>query len=187
MAKNRNNDLTIGLSGRVGKMIGYRQIGGETEAFRRPGKRVKPSTVNQMAHRELFINATYYAKSVNADPVKRAVYNEKRTGRKSVYNMALTDFIKAPEIRSVNTDNYLGLDGDTIIIRAIDDFKVTAVKVSIMEPGGLLLEQGDAVVQPGDTDWIYTITVINAQLPGSKIICTASDLAGNVTRKEVVL
>ena len=55
MAKNRKNDLTIGLSGRVGNMIGFRQVAGESEAFRLPGKRTKPPTLAQKAHHERFI------------------------------------------------------------------------------------------------------------------------------------
>jgi hypothetical protein len=187
MGKNRKNDLTLGISGRVGKMIGFRQVGDETEVFRRPGKRTKPLTPDQLAHHERFINASYYAKSVIADPVKKAVYDAKRTGRVHAYNMALSDFIKAPEIKLIDTTVYHGQAGNSIVIRAIDDFKVATVKVSIMDANGVLLEQGGAVLLPGDVDWLYTTTVVNPQLTGSKIICTASDLPGNEAKMEKVL
>lgn len=184
MAKNTNNDLTLGLSGRVGNMIGFRQTGGDTEAYRLPGKRKKAGTPGQQAARQRFLEATYYAKSVNADPVKKAIYKAKTGKRQSAYNLALSDYIKKPEIKSIALDNYLGQTGNTIVIRAIDDFKVSAVTVMIMNASGAIVEQGGAVEQPGGVDWIYTATVANPQYADARVIVSADDLAGNSVLKE---
>ena len=185
MAKNTGNDLTLGLSGRVGNMIGFRQTGGDTEAFRLPGKRGKGrGTPAQQAAKQRFLEATYYAKAVHADPVKKAIYKAKVGKRQSAYNLALSDFIKKPEIKSIVLDNYLGQIGNLIHIRAIDDFKVAAVKVAILNPNGVLVEQGGAVEQPGGTDFIYTATVVNPLRDDSKVIVSVNDLAGNVVIKE---
>jgi hypothetical protein len=183
MAKSINNDATFGLSGRFGKMISFRQIAGETEACRRPGKRTKPPTPGQLSQQDRFLIATYYGKTVMADPVKKAVYQEKAAGRKSAYNLALSDAIKAPVIHYINTDNYHRLAGDTLLIRAVDDFKVTLVTVSFYSLGGSLIEQGNAVAQPGGVDWSYTI--VNAMPASVKISAAAFDLPGNKTVMEI--
>lgn len=187
MAKSNDNDITRGLSGRLGKMISYRRIGNDTEAFRRPGKRKGKATAGQQAHRERFLEASYYAKSTIADPVKKAVYQEKAANRKRAYNLAMADFMKAPIIRSVTTGDYHGQAGDTITIRAIDDFKVTAVKVTITGSNGTVLEEGNAVAQPGGLDWVYTATGNNPQVAGSSVSTTATDLPGNTTSQETIL
>ncbi|MEO8403451.1 MAG: hypothetical protein ABI480_02610 [Chitinophagaceae bacterium] len=187
MARSEQNDMTLGLRGRLGKMISFRKMDGQTEAFRRPGKRLTAGTIPQQDHRSKFLDATYYAKGVIANPVKNAVYKEKAKGRRSCYVLAVSDFIKAPEIKAVTTDTYAGHIGDTIGVRAIDDFKVTAVKVIIRDSNGAVLEQGLAVVQPGEVDWLYTCTVANPQVTGSNIRVTATDLPGNATSLETIL
>jgi len=187
MAKSHDNDLTIGLRGRLGKMISFRRRGDDTEAFRRPGKRTGESTPAQEAHKLVFIDASRYAKAAIADPATKAMYQEKTNGKNSAYNLAMADFMKAPVIPSITVDQYLGQPGNPIIIRAVDDFKVTAVKVVISSEDGNLIERGDAVAEPGGSDWRYTATTVNPRVDGSVVSATASDRPGNHTTKEARL
>ena len=187
MAKNLNNDASLGYSGRFGQMFSFRQIGGETEAYRRPRKRKGPGTDKQEHHREKFLEATYYAKTVMADPALTAIYQEKTTARKSVYNLAVSDFIKAPVIKFINTGNYHGQAQDTLIIRAIDDFKVSLVNVSIYDASGAIIEQGNAIQQPNGVDWLYTAINNNPQPEGAKIKAAAFDMPGNEATLETMV
>jgi hypothetical protein len=101
--------------------------------------------------------------------------------------LAVTDYLTPPEIRKVTTVAYHGQPGDSISIRAFDDFQLASVKVTIRNAAGVLLEQGGAVALPDSPDWIYTAMTLNPQLAGTKLTIAASDLAENVTTKEIVL
>lgn len=127
------NDLIEGSSGRFGKRLVYRQRGSKTIIARRPARKRKPDSSRQLEVREIFGEAVLYAKEVIADVMKKAIYQERVTGNQSAFNLALSDFCKAPEIKKCNTLHYFGQVGDKIKIRAIDDFKVESVKVAIKE------------------------------------------------------
>jgi hypothetical protein len=54
------------------------------------------------------------------------------------------------------------------------------VTVSIRTAAGVLVEEGNAILNPLDRNkWIYTATQNNASLAGSIISATARDLPGN--------
>lgn len=46
------------------------------------------------------------------------------------------------------------------------------------------MEEGDAVLQPNDLDWVYTATAENLSLDGDRILVQAMDQPGNVTEQE---
>lgn len=182
----KNNDLLEGSSGRFGKKLVYRQRGEKTIIARRPAK-TKSTTAKQQAIKERFYEAVLYAKAVINDPIQKAVYQEKSTLHKSAYNVALADFCKAPEIRKYNLTTYIGLPGDQIIVRVVDDFKVVQVTVAIKCNKGTIIESGPAVQSGNGLDWIYTVTAVNATIAGTTVIFAASDIPGNETVQEVVL
>jgi hypothetical protein len=184
MAKHKKNDITLGLSGGLGTEVGFRQVDGKTEAFRMPGPRKKNATSSMELHMRKFIKATYYAKGVVNDPIKKAVYQAKAVGRIQAYQLALRDFFKKPTIESIEFEAYIGVVGNKINILAVDDFKVDSVHVIIMNSNGGIVEQGFATAQPSGVDFIYTATVANPQFGDSKIIVTAKDLPGNFVTKE---
>lgn len=187
MAKHTKNDITLGLSGGLGTEVGFRQVDGQTEAFRMPGPRKGAASANQELNKRKFLKASYYAKGVIADPVKKAVYQAKVKGRVFAYQLAMRDFMKAPVIETIDFESYIGVIGNKINILAVDDFKVESVHVVIMDSNGGIVEQGFAAAQPNEVDFIYTATVANPQFQDSKIIVTAKDLPGNfVTKEEVV-
>lgn len=117
----------------------------------------------------------------------KAVYQVKTDAFRSAYNLALADFCKAPEITKYNVAAYTGQIGDKIIIRAIDDFRVEWVKLMITDSANSMIEEGTAVLSPNGADWIYTATVLNPSLAGTKITISAADLPGNITIQEVLL
>lgn len=182
-----NNDLVNGSSGRIGDQLVYRHRGEKTIIAKRPKQKSVPSTEKQLLVQERFFNGSLYAKAVVADEAKKAIYQAKTKGYQTAFNLALSDFCKAPEIKLCDFDNYAGERGDKIRIRATDDFKVEAVQLQIEDGNGDLIEEAAAVLSDNGVDWFYTITVDNPFLPGTKLIVSASDMPGNVTKKEFVI
>ena len=100
--------------------------------------------------------------------------------------MAMTDFLRPPQITKVDHSAYTGDTSDQkIIIEVADAFKVVSVKVKITAANSSPLEEGTATLVKGK--WEYTTTANNATLTGSKITLTATDRPGNTTTKEITL
>lgn len=181
------NDLLEGSSGKFGKRLVYRQRGAKTIIARRPVKKRNPKTPRQTEVRDLFTEGVLYAKAVIADEVKKALYQAKVSGNQSAFNLALSDFCKAPEIRKYNVAEYTGQIGDKISIRAIDDFKVEWVKLIIKDSTDGTIEEGEALLSANGADWIYTAAAANPGLAGTKLVISAADMPGNITTQEVIL
>ena len=73
--------------------------------------------------------------------------------------------------------------GETITIRATDDFKVADVNVTIFNADGTEVEHGQAICSNG-VDWIYTATADNSSLDGDRIVVRATDMPGNKSEEE---
>jgi hypothetical protein len=184
MAKVRNNAITTGLSGKYGNQIVFRQVGDKTFAVKKQGPRNKAASPAQQANEERFRQAVAYARAAMADPVMKSIYEAGR-GRRPVFRVAMSDFRKPPQVRSIDVSGYTGLPGEKIVVAAIDDFKVVAVNVAIYNAGGLLVEEGAANIATDGVLWVYT-AMSNVVLPGGRLIVTARDYPGNNTMQELV-
>lgn len=183
MARIKNNPLVQGASGNVGKKFVYRKRGKDTFITLMPeiNENAKP-TQQQEKVREQFQAASGYATSVIADAKLKAQYQKKAKAKSGVtaYNIAFRDFLKAPVVKKTDTTKYTGSPGSPVVITATDDFRVVEVAVSIKTAAGVLVEEGNAMLNPMNRDeWIYTATQNNAALTGSVILATAKDLPGN--------
>jgi hypothetical protein len=188
MSKIKNNPIMKGASGMLGKVVVYREVRGNVIMSNRP-KRRKVLTPQQMETKSRFLRAVKYAKKQMADPIAKAGY-QRGPGSPfpSAYSSAMGDYLKAPIINTINTSRYGGAIGDEVWINATDNFKVTAVNVSIFNMEGKLIEQGDAVPNSDCIDeFLYTITVTNQVLPGTKILVTVRDRPGNITVAEKII
>lgn len=178
-------------SGSVGRelTITTKRSGSVQIGKHRKASKIAP-TERQLEVREKFKAGAIYAKAAMDDPGLKAQYQAaalRNNKDQSAYNLALRDAAKAPEIKSITAAAYSGAIGSTISVNAVDDFKVAAVTVMITSAAGVVIEQGDAVIQKNGTDWLYTATAQNGVLQGCTITVTASDLPGNETVQEVVL
>ena len=185
MAESKNNIITHGLSGKVGDLIVFRSKGGKTFVSSAPRKPTGEPSDAQKAQKKRFQEATIYGKTAMANP---AVKNDYETSAKkkglTAYNVAVADFLKAPEIVEINLSNYTGAIGDTIVITVTDNFKVETVTVDIANADGSEVESGAATPGASRTVWTYTAKVANASLDGDKITVRAYDVPGNVGEKE---
>ncbi len=187
MAQSKNNIITHGLSGKVGDIIVFSQRGGKTIVSKAPRKRTGELSDKQKEHHEKFQKAVLYAKGALQNAATKQMYDEATAKKQGVnsYNIAVADLMNAPKIEQIDLSAYTGQIGDTIKIKAYDDFAVKAVTVEIQNADGTSVERGNAVNQ--GTEWVYTATAQNTNLSGDKIIILATDTPDNITTKEEVL
>ena len=186
MKVSRDNLFLEGNRGSTRNMT-IRKRAGEFIVSARRGKSSKPATAAMLAVREKFKFGILYAKEVVKDAVKKAMYDAVRLPNQSAYTLAVRDSFQPPVVHSITAPEYTGAIGDKIVVRATDDFKVASVKVSVYNTDEELIERGDAVMQQNQVDWVYTATVANAPVIGTRIVAVAADLPNNTTTLEETL
>ncbi len=137
-------------------------------------------------HRERFREATLYGKLVMADAEQKALYEKVAAAKgKPVFSLMIADFFNAPLVDEMDLSGYGGQVGDTIAIRAHDDFDVTGVSVTLTDAGGATLESGAAVETPPNSGrWVYTATAAAPTGTDVRIAVQATDRPGGVGRAE---
>ena len=150
-----------------------------------PPKRVKTSG-KQTENESRFKEAIQYANQQMEIPEAKAEYAKRITSSKNnAHAVARADYLIAPVIHSIKIEGYTGKPGERITIKATDDFRVTAVKVSIISGDGSKLETGDAVrVRLKPNFWRYHTTKENSTVAGMVIKVYAYDRPGNRTEGE---
>jgi hypothetical protein len=182
MAIIKDNLATEGLSGKVGNIVfRRRKADGKVIVSKHSVVEEREPTDAQQKIHDKFQRASVYGKAAIANATTKAAYAAKAEAGKSAYNIAIADFFHAPVIESIDVSAYKGVVGNVIRIRAWDDFKVTGVHVVIANSDGTLVEEGDAVKQSNELDWLFTAKKANATLTGDKITVTATDLPMNKT------
>lgn len=187
MAESKNNIITHGLSGKVGDLIVFRNRNGKTYVASKPKERTGELSEAQKDHHKRFQQAVIYAKSALTNPETKQAYKEAANEGESAYNVAVADFMNAPDIEEIDFSKYTGKVGDTITITVTDDFMVQEVSVTIINADGTEVEHGLAQPVTGGLQWFYTATAINNSLAGDKIVIRAYDLPGHATEKQETL
>ncbi len=183
MAKVGKNIVVTGFSGKLGDLIVFRNLGGKTIVSQAPGKRENEPSEAQEQHQLRFQEAILYGKASIADAAKKAAYEAAAEEGQSAFNVAVADFLSAPQIDEIDVSHYTGQPDSYIQVRAVDDFEVAEVTVTILNADSSNVEQGAAELQSGN-NWRYTATSVNESLEGDKIIVRVSDLPGNLTEEE---
>lgn len=187
MAESKDNVVIHGLSGKFAGVIVFRQRAGKTIAAKAPVARGSQGTPGQQAINKKFQQAVLYGKAVNADPPTKETYQSAAPRGQSAYNVAIADFLRAPDIHEIDISGYAGNAGDKIRVKVTDDFRVATVRLSIHNADGSLQEEGDAVLDTDGGDWVYTATPSNATLSGDKITVTAADIPDNLSTEEKIM
>ena len=139
--------------------------------------------------RARFQEATQYGRQQVSLPESKELYAQRITDKKrTAYAVAMIDYLIAPKVQRIDTVDYHGAIGDTITVKATDDFMVTNVKIVITNAAGALIEEGDAGPDALKINlWGYKATAANPSLPGTTIKAVAYDRPGNTGMAEVVL
>ncbi len=183
MGKSIDNLFADGFTGKIGKNMVFRQKkSGTVIVAKSPRKTRNPVTEESLKIRSAFKEAVKYARAISKNPVNSVLKDAYQAAIKrdeTAYNLALRDAVQPPKVTALNTDPYTGAIGSTIAVKATDDFKVSSVKVSIHAANGILIEEGNAVLNEIETEWIYTATILNEQVAGTSVTATAFDHPGN--------
>ena len=133
--------------------------------------------------------AAKYAKAAIQNADTKLAYAQSVEGQdfQNAFTAAVTDFMKAPVVDSVDNTGYHGNVGDSLLLNLFDDFKVDTVKVTISLANNTVIETGSAVKVPDSTQWKYVTTAANAAVVGSKLSVVVTDKPGNITTFEKTL
>jgi hypothetical protein len=181
MAKIKLTPAGPKVSGQVGQFV-YVDLYAET-IVRKPPVRRAPFRDGELKMQGKMIDADIYAKTILVDPVIRVAYLKKAKKGTGAYHVAVSDYFKAPVIRSIDIDRQAGI----ISALVSDNFRVERVHVKVIDANGNLIEEGAAVMQADEESWVYVTTVAGADAMGNKVCVEARDLPGNVVVKERVI
>jgi hypothetical protein len=182
VAKTILNSALGRLRGRVDGWV-YRNQNGALVVAKRPDFSAVVPSPAQIAVRERFLRAAAFGRRALTEAPLREIYG--RDGGTRVYARAMTDALTPPRIDAIDTSAYTGSVGQPIVIRAGDDFEVTAVTVVLRDDTGTALESGAAILTDGA--WVYTPTTSVAAGTTVAVEATAADRPGNRTSESVTV
>jgi hypothetical protein len=186
MAIANDNILTRYQRGRIGNII-FRRWGENTVASVVPDYSKIKWSVAQKDNRNRFRDAMVYARKALSDPKVYDYYKKKRRGMQTVWNVAVADYMKRPQIKKIDVYRYRGLRGNIIRVRAMDNYFIAGVVVRIVNAQGVEIESGMAVSMPGRGEWIYKALEENQEWKGGRVVVNVTDVPRNMVRAEVRL
>jgi hypothetical protein len=174
------------VRGKIGVLV-FKRYGDEVIIARKPDLEGWEPTPAQAAQREQFRQAALYGKTVMADPVAKAIYDDVAETRGiPVFSVTVADFFNLPSVDEIDLSEYTGKVGDEIGIRAHDDFQVMAVRVALTKQDGSPIEAGVAVeTPPASGNWVYKATVAVPTGTTVRIAVAAEDRPGHAGTKQV--
>ena len=178
---NKDNLITEGYSGRIGNLI-FRRWGKKTVISMVPDYTNRKWSKAQKENRKRFRDAMAYSRRTLADPEMRKYYRKRAKGMQTVWNVAVADYMKKPEIREVDLSGYRGRKGDTIRINAHDNYRVAAVIVTILNAQGIELGSGLAVEMASKACWIYKVMTRIPDWETGRIVVRVTDSPGNTVK-----
>lgn len=133
-----------------------------------------PQSAAQLQARDRFKLAAAYARSTTPD----AVYEQAaRESGWTPFIVMMADYLRPPQVDTINLSGYHGAAGDAITIGASDDLAVTAVNVAIRNAALSVLEEGAATLLNGM--WVYNATTARTSGQTVTITATAVDRPGH--------
>lgn len=158
MTKARLHPSLLEFRGAMRDMV-FKQRNGKVYVSVKSAGSTKEPTAAQAAHRERFRRAVEYGKFVMSNDTLRPLYEQAAAEQNlSLFNVCITDYLKAPSIDSIDAREYTGNTGDPLHIVASDDFAIDRVDVLLTnDDTGTIIESG-AAVETGTGHWTYTAT-----------------------------
>lgn len=182
VAKVKLNPVLELINGKVGDLV-FKRYQDKVVIARKVDPSDQEPTPAQQAVRERFRAGALYGKQAAADPAVKALYVARAKAKaQPFFSLMVADYLHAPTVTAVDLEGYTGAAGETIWVTAFDDFEVTAVKVSLADADGVVLEAGAAVLENGR--WTYTTTTTAAPGTAVTVTATALDRPGNSGRGE---
>jgi len=186
MSKVKDNIVTRGLSGKLGKQVVFRQWSGATFLAKAPV--MSSSMINNevlLKHQLRFKDATVYAKKVMNDAELKQAYKNKSKARQTAYARAVQDFFSAPVIQEIDLSNYTGEANSFVRVFATDDFRVKQVLVRVEDEQSQTVETGFAEREENADWWKFIVNKAHVLPSGGKVIASALDMPGNEATAEM--
>ncbi len=120
MSKTNNNVITKNYSGKFGNQVVFRNRFGKNIMVKPQKKSTVPRSPVQMENQHSFSQAVAYARSVNADPVLKAKYAKKVYPGRTVYNLAISYYMRGMSIDDIDIPTQMEDAGDKTA-RSIDN------------------------------------------------------------------
>ena len=173
----------------LGESVSVRKVSNRIVVKNRPKLKMGKPTDGQAAFQRKFRAASQYAKKQIAQPEANTLYAARINGKRdSAYRVAMTDYLTTPVVEAIDALLYRGVVGGVIVVTAFDDFMVTTVKIVITNAAGVVIEEGEAILDAmGNDKWQYKATIANPSLAGTKIQAVAYDRPGNTGTAQIVL
>lgn len=178
MATYNNNLLLHGAKGKLGDYY-IMNRGGKQIMVRRPNRDGHVAKGAQKFTQDRFRQAQQFASEICLDPGRKAFYTPFRKGGNTEYNLALGDYLKPPEFLGVDVSAYRGKTGNELLVRAMDNIRITRMLVRIEQGNGSVLEEGEAIETGRMDEWAYTVRFDHDLQAGDLVVFTAFDNAGN--------
>ena len=170
------------VSGKIGNNFVVKNYPGGGGVLQNKPKKPKKRSKKQKKHSNSFWYSIQYANNQMAKPAVLAVYEWRAKGTaRNAQNLMVRDHARPPIICAIEVENYTGASGEIIRIRAIDDFKVKSVSVTITGKNNKIIEKGEAALRGKKGLWRYFTTVTNPNPVGTIITALAMDLPENKT------
>ncbi|MEQ8881161.1 MAG: hypothetical protein RLQ12_16070 [Cyclobacteriaceae bacterium] len=181
MSKLIKNLFLQGASGMLGNQLVYRRVNGQTIVSSRPERRSEMSDTQKRQNMR-FKYATVFGKNAIADEVLGPIYAAAvaRMPRfSSAYTLAVTDYLKAPEIGDIVLPS--GASGSQGLVEAYEEPQLAKVAFDIIGEDESVISSGEATPTDNGIQWEFTLT---QDIPeGGSIRIRAYDLPGNVSTK----
>jgi hypothetical protein len=170
------------MRGSLGDMVFISRDDGKV-IVRRKGTRTADWSGKQKAHQTRFSDASAYARKVQSDPALSEPYQAAAKARRlSPYQLALGDFMKAPEIQEIDLSGFTGKAGGVVSVSATE-WKVTGVQVRILSLEGAVHEEGAAAIDAESGKWLFRA---RTSVPAGQTViveATAVDRPGHTVQK----
>lgn len=186
MAKVVLNGIAAQLSGRIGDIV-FKWYGDKLVACKASKRRKRKPDAAEKQRRNAFAEANAYATGVLLDPVRSAAYAAvaKKLGR-TIQNVAISDYLKRPEINAVTRGRGPDMGAQTVVIHTPNAHKIVAMHVVLRGARRRVIERGEPE-QDGKL-WSYTTTqILQRSADPITIEVTASDRLGKTSTKTVTL
>jgi hypothetical protein len=154
----------------------YKTQSGKNLIARKPAMDVNSSSPMRSMQEEVR-QAVTYAEFAWEQPI----YQSGAVGTSnSAYNLAVADALGKPQVLNIDIHGWTRKAGQTLLIKARDNFLVLSVRLVIRE-GQTILEEGEAEQSELDgLNWRYTLQTPVERKPGLTLEAYAYDLPGNV-------
>jgi hypothetical protein len=188
MAKIKGNHVMKNVRGMFGKQVVFKERLGTPYVAGPPDVNVNRIAKEEEAgNRNRFGEAVQFGKEAMKDADLKKKYAALAKKGQTAYNVAVSDARLPPKINSLLTQGYTGKIGSCILVQATDNVKVMRVHVTIFDAAMALIEQGEAVDNGDNFNWIYAATVLVQSVAGYTVEVRVYDMAANETMKSVVV